>query len=238
MTNFQNPQSHKKARHSTTGIVLVLAGVVLLAGNLGFIPTPLWEVISQWPSIFGIIAIINLINKKYTPALIFALLWGFFIWPDLFPETPLEIGKLWPVLLILIGFLFIHGHRKHKNRYLSTSKGTHSNETLEEVAIFGENIRRIESDNFKGGEITSIFGGNELYFNNSKIDPDGASLEVVNIFGGTKLVVPRDWNVQIEVVSILGGFADKRMYQPEAPTNQTLRIKGVAIFGGGEISNY
>lgn len=239
MTSFQNPHSSQKSRYSTTGIVLVLLGLILLAGNLGFIPQHLWDIIFQWPSIFAIIAIINVINRKHTPALIFAILWVIFIWPDIFPQLQIEMGKLWPVLLILAGVLFINGHQKRKNRTPKKSEETHANEQLEEVAIFGENIRRIETDHFTGGEVTSIFGGNELYFNNSRIAPEGAVMQIVNIFGGTKLVVPRDWNIQIEVVSILGGFADKRIYNPgEVPSGQTLKIKGVAIFGGGEIANY
>ncbi|MFW6043864.1 MAG: LiaI-LiaF-like domain-containing protein, partial [Marinilabiliaceae bacterium] len=48
--------------HSTTGIVLILLGIILLVGNMGLIPDSLWGIIFQWPSIFGIIAIINLHN--------------------------------------------------------------------------------------------------------------------------------------------------------------------------------
>ncbi|MFW5890075.1 MAG: LiaF transmembrane domain-containing protein [Marinilabiliaceae bacterium] len=239
MTSFQKPQATKKSGHSTAGIVLILLGTILLVGNMGLIPDSLWGIIFQWPSIFGIIAIINLINRKYTPALIFAIIWGLFIWPDIFPHLQIEVGKLWPVLLILVGILFIHGHQKRRKRTFIKSGETGSNDQIEEIAIFGENIRRIETDHFKGGEVTSIFGGNELYFNNSRVAPGGAVMQIVNIFGGTKIVVPRDWNIQIEVVSILGGFADKRIYNPgEAPSGQTLKIKGVAIFGGGEIANY
>ena len=193
MTSLENPHSNLKSRHSTTGIVLVLLGIVLLIGNLGFIPQPLWDIIFQWPSIFGIIAIINLVNRKFTPALIFAIIWGFFVWPDIFPQVQIEFGKLWPVILILVGVLFIHAHQKRKTRTFGKLDETKANDQLEEIAIFGENIRRIETNHFKGGEVTSIFGGNELYFNNSRIAPEGAVMEIVNIFGGTKLVVPRDW---------------------------------------------
>jgi hypothetical protein len=62
-------------------------------------------------------------------------------------------------------------------------------------------------------------------------------LECVNIFGGSSMIVPSDWNIVVEVVSIFGGFADKRVPTVVDPT-KTLIIKGVAIFGGGEIKNH
>ncbi|MFO8002118.1 MAG: LiaF-related protein [Marinilabilia sp.] len=241
MESTQNTPSHfKHQHHPLTGILLVLAGAVLLAGNLGFIPQPLWNIIFQWPSVFAVIAIINLASRKYTPAMIFAALWVFFVLPDILPDIRTdEIWKFWPVLLILIGLLFLRSHKKRNFKKLRNPGKTRSDNLIEEVVIFSGNIKRIESDNFLGGEITSIFGGTELYFNNSKIAPEGAEIELVNIFGGTKLIVPRDWNIKIEVVSILGGFADKRVYMPgENTSNQTLKIKGVTIFGGGELTNY
>lgn len=229
-----------KHQHSIVGIILILTGAVLLAGNLGLIPENTWNIIFRWPSIFAVIALINLAKKKFTPAIIFALLWGFFVLPDIVPGLKTdEIWKFWPVLLMLGGLLFLNSHKKAKSPVLIKTGHEKGDEILDEVVIFSGNIKRVESGNFKGGEIVSIFGGSELYFNNSKINPEGATIEIVNIFGGTKLVVPRDWNVKIEIVSILGGFADKRVYLPnETPSNQTLIIKGVTIFGGGEITNF
>jgi len=64
-------------------------------------------------------------------------------------------------------------------------------------------------------------------------------LDVLTIFGGTKIVVPSDWAVTIDVVSIFGGFADKRRSAHHInliPENR-LVIKGFTIFGGGEVKD-
>jgi predicted membrane protein len=229
-----------KHSHSLAGAGLIIIGIVLLAGNLGFIPQPLWDVIFRWPTIFLIIAIINLFKEKLIPTLIFTAIWAFFVLPDIFPGLRTEeLRDYWPILLILAGILFINSHRRKNSVIKPRGVEGPSEDLIEEVAIFSGNIKRVESANFSGGEITSIFGGSEQYFKNFNLTPDGAIIELVNIFGGSKIVVPRDWNVKIEVVSILGGFADKRVYlDNESPSKNTLTIKGMTIFGGGEITNF
>ena len=97
----------------------------------------------------------------------------------------------------------------------------------------------MESQNFKGGEITAIFGGIEVQLTRANISDEGAVIEMTAIFGGLKLIVPRDWVIKVEVVSIFGGFTDKRLYSSPNPTqNKVLYIKGVTVFGGGELISY
>ena len=62
-------------------------------------------------------------------------------------------------------------------------------------------------------------------------------IDVTAIFGGSKLIIPEDWEVKTEVTAIFGGFQDKRSQSVLARTNKTkvVRINGVTIFGGGEI---
>lgn len=105
------------------------------------------------------------------------------------------------------------------------------------TAIFAGLKRTVVSKNFRGGEIVSIFGGSEINFSNA--DFHGiVKLEAVNIFGGTKLFIPSDWDVRSEAVAILGGVEDKRAIRPEyVNPNKCLIIDGVVIMGGIEIRN-
>ena len=64
----------------------------------------------------------------------------------------------------------------------------------------------------------------------------GGIIEVVNIFGGASLIVPSDWKIKLEMVSIFGGFSDKRHIIDPNP-QKTLIVKGVSVFGGGDIKN-
>ena len=59
------------------------------------------------------------------------------------------------------------------------------------------------------------------------------------MFGGTKLIVPDDWQVKSDVLSLFGGFSDKRHIRPdEVKENKILLLKGVVMFGGVEVKSF
>ena len=55
--------------------------------------------------------------------------------------------------------------------------------------------------------------------------------------GGTELIVPSNWKIKSDVTSIFGGFNDKKYKYStiEIEDGKELIIKGVLIFGGGEV---
>jgi len=65
-------------------------------------------------------------------------------------------------------------------------------------------------------------------------------LNITAIFGGSTIIVPRDWNVLLNVTPLFGGFSNKIRREPNLVVDQsrTLIIKGIAMFGGGEIKSY
>ncbi|MCK7523582.1 MAG: cell wall-active antibiotics response protein [Ignavibacteriales bacterium] len=65
-------------------------------------------------------------------------------------------------------------------------------------------------------------------------------MNITAIFGGSTIIVPRDWNVLLNVTPLFGGFSNKIRREPNLVVDQsrTLVIKGVAMFGGGEIKSY
>ena len=120
---------------------------------------------------------------------------------------------------------------------------------LNEVNIFWGGKRRILSKNFVGGEIIAIFGGYEIDLTDSEMAGDEIQIDVVCIFGGGEIRVPRNWEVVMDTVGIFGGCGD-RTHHPERPapgaTNpdgspvpqpKRVILKGVAIFGGVGIKN-
>ena len=60
------------------------------------------------------------------------------------------------------------------------------------------------------------------------------------LFGGSKIIVPAGWRVKIEVTAIFGGYNDKRRSAPKTDevVERELVLRGVVIFGGGEIKSY
>ena len=111
---------------------------------------------------------------------------------------------------------------------------------IDDISIFGGGSKIISSDNFRGGNVTAIFGGSEINLTGCKLAEGDQIIDVLLIFGGTTIVVPKDWNVIVNVTSILGGFSDKSIRDPNIIPDQsrTLHVKGLAMFGGGEVKNY
>jgi predicted membrane protein len=108
---------------------------------------------------------------------------------------------------------------------------------LETVSIFGGIRKSIVSKTFKGGEITCVLGGAEINFMQADIQ-GRVVLEVTQVLGGTKLIIPANWDVQPEMIAVLGGIEDKRQLNTTISPDKVLVIKGTTIFGGIEIKSF
>ncbi len=90
---------------------------------------------------------------------------------------------------------------------------------------------------FKGGEINTVFGGNDLDFSQADINGK-AVLEVNVVFGGIKLIVPPHCRIQSEVDCVFASVEDKRHDTNEVAENKILVLKGAVAFGSIEIKSY
>lgn len=111
-------------------------------------------------------------------------------------------------------------------------------EHLEAISIFGSVKKTIYAKNFQGGEIVNIFGGAELDLTQADIN-GRVYIEITQVFGGVKMVVPSHWTVVSDMASVFAGFDDKRV-RTTAPLDNTkiLVLKGVSIFAGVDIRSY
>jgi len=108
---------------------------------------------------------------------------------------------------------------------------------IDATSIFGGVHRKILSKNFKGGDITTIMGGTEIDL--TQADFTGTvRLEVTQVMGGTKILVPPHWEVRSEVNAVLAGFEDKRQQSAIINPDKVLIIVGTSILGGIELKNY
>jgi predicted membrane protein len=104
------------------------------------------------------------------------------------------------------------------------------------VATFGELDFRSTSAAFRGGTVTTWFGGGTLDLRGATLDPGGATLRVNALFGGGNLVVPDEWNVKTKITGI-GGVGDGRPEVERPADAPTLRLEGTAMFGGWGITS-
>jgi predicted membrane protein len=220
-------------------VILIGAGVLLLLENFDLIPHNIFKIIFSWPMLLILLGAVHIAKQpNKTFGLVLMAVGVFFLLPKAFPVS-ISFGQLfWPAIFVGIGLLILFkGGGTTKN----WKKGVEdSSEIIDEVNIFGGTERRITTKNFRGGETVAIFGGSVYDFTDCELADGKVVLEVVNIFGGSKFIIPSHWDVHVEVVSIFGGFADKRKSGNSIPglKGKELYIKGVAIFGGGEIRSF
>lgn len=141
---------------------------------------------------------------------------------------------IWAFILIAIGLRIILGRNYSKNWKFKSSNKVIVEDSINEVNIFSSMDSKITSDEFKGGEVVMIFSGGKIDLSNVKTSQKNIDLEMVVLFGGGELIVPKGWKVNSQGTSILGGYDIKLEGEN---TDVTLNLKGVVIFGEVKVLN-
>ncbi len=257
MQNFNS--SNQKSGKALVGLILLGLGFILLLRTLDIFFVPSW--IFSWPVFLILIGVFVGSRQGYDrpsafmPIAIGALFLSNKIIPDL------ELSRFfWPFLIIGLGTWLVFGRKKgfqtedftnwdkrvdpETNNYSATGEtqegpasGPLTEDKIESVSIFGGEKKNIVSKNFQGGEIVNFFGGCEI--NLMQADIKGrVKIEVVQVFGGTKIIVPANWTIHSEMVAIFGGIEDKRPPQLNVIPDKILVIEGTSIFGGIDIKSF
>jgi predicted membrane protein len=222
------------------GVLFLLAGTVLLFEYYNIIPLDIPSYLISWKSfLFGLGVYFLITSKEKTTGLILITISTVLITGEVFDMGFWEVVRLIiPLVLIIAGLSIIMHKQAFSSRQINVPAGENVNDYINETNIFSGGEKQLSSHNFKGGTITSIFGGSELDMRLSKMAPGVNSIDLLCIFGGNSLKVPEDWEVKIDVNAIFGGFSDSRKLEKkefhENP-EKVLHIKGLVLFGGGEI---
>jgi len=230
-----------KDKRLVLGIALVFLGVVLLGDNYDLFDFLDWrfrEALFSWMTLLIFIGgVLFLTRPNKGPGIILMII-GTVFFIDYVINFEFNWSDLWPLAFILVGVLFLlRGRFSQKGR---DSLGKTDMDHLDDVSIFGGGDKVVSSDNFKGGKVTSIFGGSEYDMTQARLSGGTNVIDVFAMFGGSSFTVPDDWNVRVEVTAIFGGFTDKRKRDPnEIPDpRKELFVKGIVLFGGGEVKSY
>ena len=224
-------------RRITLGIILIFIGGLFLLNSLDIIDFRVSRIIFSAPFMLFVIGILIMVNSGKRA--LGGILTGVgFLWllPRIFPDIDFGPNLFIPLLLILLGVYMIVKHSQKRNEQFISDEFV-KKDFIDDVSVFGGGNKIIRSDNFKGGSITAIFGGSEIDLTNCKLADGTSVIDIVAIFGGTTIIVPQNWDVQLNVTPLFGGFSNKSLKIPNIEVDKTraLIIKGVAIFGGGEV---
>lgn len=147
-------------------------------------------------------------------------------------------GRLFKALsLLLLGwFAFVFGAIAYAKLFGRGSTLPESDaDEIDLVATFGPLEFTSTARAFRGGDVTTWFGGGSVDLTGARLAPEGATIRVNALFGGGNLVVPDSWRVETRVVGI-GGVGVVPGSASPASDAPVLRVEGTAIFGGWGIT--
>jgi predicted membrane protein len=224
------------------GALLIIIGGLFLLRSFNLLPFDIAHIVFSWRFLLLVIGIVILIssNNKVL-GIIMTGIGAVLTLPRVFPDIDIDGKLIAGIIIIALGIEIIFRSTGYRSKsFLSKTGERISNDYVDDVAIFGGGEKVISSNNFKGGNITAIFGGSQIDLTACKLADGNNVLNITAIFGGSTIIVPRVWHVLLTVTPLFGGFSNKFRREPNFVIDQsrTLIIKGVAMFGGGEIKSY
>jgi predicted membrane protein len=240
------------------GLFFLLIGALLFAKTAGIVVFPYW--FFTWPMILIAVGLFTGVRHGFrSPApFILMLIGGIFLMDRINDDVNLK-PYFWPIVFVAGGlFIILRPRGRHCRRYRDEKINSETpftsppineetkpaweatadqNDVIDITAVFGGVKKKVLSKNFKGGDIVAVMGGTEI--NLSQADFNGrVAIDIFTMFGGTKLIVPNDWDVQSQVVAIFGGVDDKRPPATNYDPSKVIYLEGTCIFGGIEIRNF
>jgi predicted membrane protein len=241
-SNHEMKHSHNEnSNRLMIGLLLIVAGAILIVKKTTMLPPGLDhfinDIVFSWQMLLiaiGLVVFTGSSNK--TPGIVMMSVGGFFLLLELFNDFFSPFNFFWPALFIIIGILMIVGSYKKRETFTSYTS-SEKTDMIDYINVFSGAERQLISDNFSGGKFTAVFGGGEVDLTKCHLAPGVSSIEVTCVFGGVTFIVPEDWDITLEITPILGGFSDSRKIRGDVQrdTSKRLVIKGIVIFGGGEI---
>lgn len=216
------------------GVGVLIFGTLLLLDNLDLIEA---ENLIRFlvPSVLLGIAVAVMAQRSF---------WGWFwlaagLWTlgDALGLIEVDFWDVvFPAALVVTGILLVS--RAFRAPAPPAVERTPSDSVVNAFAFMSGNERRIDAQEFRGGNLGAVMGGVELDLRGARLAPEGAVIDAFTVWGAIELRVPQDWRVISEVVPLLGAFEDKTR-PPVDPTalRGRLLIRGAAIMAGIEVSN-
>jgi predicted membrane protein len=260
-SNFNQPRHNGRI---FAGLFLLFVGAMFLLKELSFPFFPDW--IFTWPMLLIAIGIYTGIRHQFrNPGwIILVIIGGFFLTDQM--DMGFNFHRfIVPGIIIAVGLVMIlrpryrhdwdwkrrsewdwrnHQNPKPEDPVSSATDPTQehaqnysSDDFFESTSVFGGAKKVILSKNFRGGEITCVFGGCEIDLTQADMQKP-AVIDLSFVFGGGKIIVPPNWQVRLDLTPIFGGVEDKRKQPIGNNPDKMLIIKGTCLFGGLELKNY
>jgi predicted membrane protein len=241
------------------GIVMLAIGFIFLLNNMGYVSAP-YIFRNFWPVILILIGARMLIfdrssNGMHGPrgvGLVWLVLGSVFLLRNLdfinvafrtiWPFFPMAIGAfiLWKVFVDRDDTIPPREQVRDEppedfaNDRPNESQSS-SGSRIGASAVLGHVQRRSNSQEFRGGSLSSFMGMCEVDLRGALPVAGGAVFDVSAFMGGIEIRVPADWVVDNRVAAFLGSVEDETT--PPQEEVKKLIIRGSVFMGGLEVKN-
>lgn len=217
---------------SLLGGAVILVGIALLLSTTGVYDTG--SLLQYLPSLFVFVGLYALVVSRFEnlfgPVLVMIVA-GTVQVVTLGVVEGATLWQFWPLLVVLFGVSVIAGRVRSRARATEDAY-------MDAFALFGGVERQVRSRTFRGATLTALFGGTELDLRDAVVTDPPARINATALFGGVEIIVPRNWNVEFDVLPVLGAATDERPRR-EAPDHEAtdLVVTGFTAFGGVSLSD-
>lgn len=215
------------------GIILVVLGVIIGTNSLGL--TDINLLFDGWWTLFIIVpCFIGLFTNSEKTGNIIGILIGLALLLGI--NDIIDFDKIWtlllPLVIVVLGLSLIFKDTFNSKVSKEIKKINKENNKDNDyfTAFSGQNID-LNNEDFKGADLTAIFGGLKLDLRKANIDKD-VVINASSIFGGINILIPNDVNVKVKSTSLFGGVTNKKSNNDN---QKTIYINALCMFGGVEI---
>lgn len=223
----------KNIKRAIWGLIFIAAAVVIALNSFNIINFDIF--FDGWWTLFIIVpSLSSLITDNDKIGALFGLGIGVFLL--LCAQDILSFDMFWKLLLpgiiayIGIKMLF-SAFRKNKAEKIIKQIKINGRDLQKGVAVFSGTELNFDDVVFDGADLIAVFGGVECDLRHAIIDRD-CVINVLTVFGGAEIYLPKDVNVVTNVSCAFGGV-DCPISNSDA--KHTIYIQGTCVFGGVEV---
>ncbi len=223
-------------------LLFILAGVLLIARNMGWISVPVFQTLVSWKMLLVILGLFTLLRRHYLSGIILLLIGGRYVLSEL-QLIQVDLSNwILPVVFILAGIiLFVKAlPSRSSGDGIQTGDPTQyrSSDGYYHLKNSFSGVRQVVSDPvFRGASIANFCGGAVLDLRYTQLKKGETYIDVNSEWGGIQILAPSHWKINIRVDTFIGGSEDKRVPHREVDPESVLVIRGKLSFSGIEIKN-
>lgn len=200
--------------------------------------------VGLWSVVFTIVLIPILVSSLrrrrffgiFFPLALIAVLFSEPLGIEALSPWPMLIAALFLSIAFSIMFrkkrnfknVFVHFGDEEKIEYIDDNE-------VECRVSFGATTQYIHCTALRKATLDCSFGSIQIFFDNAKLDPNGAVMNMDCSFGGIEMYIPKTWRIQNDITAMLG-TAEVKNGGFDTGDGPVVTLRGSVSFGAIEIT--